>query len=105
MDTVFQDENREPLSGMIEKHIPEDLLDYYVNFVSKLRITKGKLRKLQDVDNYRNFLVRYNDYVRDLLGVGLFTRDELDGVQEGDVSLDDVYNRIDYICQNLQPVL
>nr|DAI05356.1 MAG TPA: hypothetical protein [Crassvirales sp.] len=44
MDTVFQDENREPLSGMIEKHIPEDLIDYYTNFVSKLRITKGKLR-------------------------------------------------------------
>lgn len=105
MDTVFQDENREPLSGMIEKHIPEDLLDYYVNFVSKLRITKGKLRKQQDTDNYSNFLIRYNDYVRDLLGVDLFSSGELNGVQEGDISLDDVYNRIDYICQNLQPVL
>lgn len=106
MDTVFQDENREPLSGMIEKHIPEDLIDYYTNFVSKLRITKGKLRQKKDViNNYRNFINRYNNYIKDLLGVGLFSSDELDGIQKGDISLDDVYNRIDYICQNLQSVL
>lgn len=110
MDTVFQDENREPISEIIEKHIPEDLLDYYINFSSKLRITKGKLRQRNDViDNYYNFINRYNNYVYNLIGVKLFSEDEMQEIMhsqsEDFVKLDDVYNRIDYICQNLPSIL
>ena len=106
MDTIFQDENGEPISEIIEKHLPEDLIDYYANFVGKLKITKNKLRsKKYQTDNYRDFITSYDNYVAELTGEHLFSKQELENLDADSLKLDDVYNRIDYLCQNLPAIL
>lgn len=106
MDTIFQDENREPISEIIEKHLPEDLIDYYANFVGKLKITKNKLRsKKYQTDNYIDFIISYDNYVSELTGEHLFSKQELENLDTDSLKLDDVYNRIDYLCQNLPAIL